>query len=82
VLSNVAALFVLNYVIISLVPQGTGYIERYVVPLSAFVLYSVAGICVYGILTYRYGPKHIDPETRCRKCGYILRGIPEPRCSE
>lgn len=21
-------------------------------------------------------------ETRCRKCGYILRGIPEPRCSE
>jgi len=23
-----------------------------------------------------------DGETRCRKCGYILRGIPEPRCSE
>ena len=23
-----------------------------------------------------------DHETRCRKCGYILRGIPEPRCSE
>ncbi|UCG12348.1 MAG: hypothetical protein JSU72_17920 [Deltaproteobacteria bacterium] len=23
-----------------------------------------------------------DGETRCRKCGYILKGIPEPRCSE
>ncbi len=23
-----------------------------------------------------------DHETRCRKCGYILRGLREPRCSE
>jgi len=23
-----------------------------------------------------------DGETRCRKCGYILRGISEPRCPE
>ena len=23
-----------------------------------------------------------DGETRCRKCGYILRGITEPRCPE
>ena len=23
-----------------------------------------------------------DRETRCRKCGYILRGISEPRCPE
>ncbi len=23
-----------------------------------------------------------DNETRCRKCGYILKGISEPRCSE
>lgn len=22
------------------------------------------------------------PETRCRKCGYMLRGISEPRCPE
>ncbi len=26
--------------------------------------------------------RHRDPETRCRNCGYILRGIPEPRCPE
>ncbi len=24
----------------------------------------------------------LDQETRCRKCGYILKGIPEPRCPE
>ena len=23
-----------------------------------------------------------DKETRCRKCQYILRGLPEPRCPE
>ena len=37
----------------------------------------------YGILTRRYYRlKGFDNETRCRKCGYILRGISEPRCSE
>jgi len=37
---------------------------------------------VYGLLTRFLGTSVIDPETRCRKCGYILRGISEPRCSE
>jgi len=37
---------------------------------------------IYGILTRLYPPATLDNETRCRKCGYILRGIPEPRCSE
>ena len=23
-----------------------------------------------------------DTETRCRRCGYILRGLAEPRCPE
>jgi uncharacterized membrane protein (DUF485 family) len=26
--------------------------------------------------------REFDNETRCRKCGYILRGITEPRCPE
>jgi len=40
-------------------------------------------VVVYGSLTRKYyrSHPHLD-ETRCRKCGYILRGIPEPRCSE
>ena len=38
---------------------------------------------VYGVLTWRLGPRaQSDGETRCRKCGYILKGITEPRCSE
>src|SRR5438128_1143533 len=26
--------------------------------------------------------KRISRETRCRKCGYILRGLTQPRCPE
>ena len=39
-------------------------------------------ILVYGIITYRWGPRLLDNETRCRRCGYILKGISEPRCPE
>ncbi len=38
---------------------------------------------IYGYLTVRYGPDAIhDTELRCRKCGYNLRGLTEPRCPE
>ncbi len=38
---------------------------------------------IYGVLTFLYGYESSrDKETRCRECGYILRGILEPRCSE
>ncbi|UCG16144.1 MAG: hypothetical protein JSV19_12700 [Phycisphaerales bacterium] len=50
-------------------------ITRSIVPL-------IIAVCVYGLLTARYGPKAHDRETRCRECGYILRGITEPRCPE
>jgi hypothetical protein len=40
-------------------------------------------LAVYGLLTLYLRPKTIpDRETRCRKCGHILRGITEPRCPE
>lgn len=39
-------------------------------------------LVVYNLLTRHFGPMRGDSETRCRKCGYILRGITEPRCSE
>ena len=41
-------------------------------------------ILIYVKLTRRFHPKadFLDGETRCRKCGYILKGITEPRCSE
>jgi hypothetical protein len=34
-----------------------------------------------GLLT-RWLGSHADGELHCRKCGYILRGISEPRCPE
>lgn len=41
------------------------------------------GVATYAILTRYMGPRLLaDNETRCRACGYILRGITEPRCSE
>jgi hypothetical protein len=40
-------------------------------------------ILLYVALTRWLGPAAAkDNETRCRKCGYILRGISEPRCPE
>ena len=50
--------------------------------VSIFVLTIVFGLPGFAIALYiaTRGPR--DPETRCRKCGYILRGISEPRCPE
>jgi rubrerythrin len=41
-------------------------------------------LITYGLLTRYYHPRRnfLDDETRCRKCGYILKGIKEPICSE
>ncbi|GMU24131.1 MAG: hypothetical protein AMXMBFR13_42080 [Phycisphaerae bacterium] len=37
---------------------------------------------VYGLTTRLCFRRTLDQETRCRQCGYILRGISEPRCPE
>ena len=45
----------------------------------------MVSITVYGLLNFfAVSTPHtpLDNETRCRKCGYILRGITEPRCPE
>ena len=43
----------------------------------------VLAFVVYGVLTrYLVAKRYPDGQARCRKCGYILRDIPEPRCSE
>ena len=45
--------------------------------------FAVVAITVYGLLTRYASPETLaERETRCRKCGYILRGITEPRCPE
>jgi len=53
----------------------TRVIALLIVPISLLTL------ATYHYLTQRYA-KAFQPETRCRKCTYILRGITEPRCPE
>jgi len=43
---------------------------------------SLCSVLGYHYLTKKHIGLGIDRETRCRKCGYILKGITEPRCSE
>ena len=66
-----------------LTPPGVAFMVIWLgAVLVIFVIPPVVGVAVYSILARRYGPQAWDGETRCRKCGYILRGIREPRCSE
>ena len=46
-----------------------------------FCVTLTAAAC-FGWLLLFLGERRGDNETRCRKCGYILRGISEPRCPE
>ena len=72
-----------------------GYEVNYVVLAGAYdtVVYRgiYCGIIVaigafLGVLSYRillaFRPGSPDGHTRCGNCGYILKGLVEPRCSE
>lgn len=48
--------------------------------LSSCLLLIVGVAVLLVLLLWRQ--KKRDNATRCRKCGYILRGITEPRCPE
>jgi hypothetical protein len=66
--------------VINLLPRGVHVAETMIVD---FLPVLIVGFVVYGVLTRLWGPVcQTDNETRCRKCGYILRGISEPRCPE
>jgi hypothetical protein len=63
-----------------LLPQGTpNMLFRFVVDVPALVICTVPGV-VIAVWLARRCP--LDADCRCRKCGYILRGISEPRCPE
>lgn len=49
--------------------------------VAKFLLFGTPALIVVAIVAGQFIVKP-DSETRCRKCGYILRGISEPRCSE
>ncbi len=51
--------------------------------MAIFLAIFLGGIlCVILALRWLLKNHSTDNETRCRKCGYILRGITEPRCPE
>ena len=55
----------------------------YVTPVVFFPSIFLTGPIVATVLANMLTPKErLDGETRCRKCGYILKGLTEPRCSE
>ena len=60
------------------------YIARwYTPPTSYFVLSSALTFCAcLGWVMLTITAARGDSETRCRKCGYILKGLSEPRCPE
>lgn len=64
-----------------LIPGPSGF---YVLTAIAYgVSPALLALCVYGLLQRWTSGKGVESgETRCRKCGYILRGISEPRCPE
>ncbi len=46
-------------------------------------VFVLVGLLVYRALAALFpAARDLHPETLCRKCGYILRGISEPRCLE
>ena len=49
--------------------------------LASVVGFALPAVIV-AVLVYALLPGRRGTETRCRKCGYILRGLTEPRCPE
>lgn len=44
--------------------------------------YALTFAACFGWLLVWLGERKRESETRCRRCGYVLRGISEPRCPE
>lgn len=55
---------------------------RYAVPIAYLACaITLTAVACYGWLLVWLADRR-DRETRCRHCGYILRGLREPRCPE
>jgi len=59
---------------------GSNY--EFIRQVIVFGSIAAMAIAVFGSLGWRFPVNRQSSETRCRKCGYILRGISEPRCPE
>jgi hypothetical protein len=62
---------------------GIATLAKWPVALGLRVVGLCMPIALYALVTWLFPAKTgWDRETRCRQCGYILRGISEPRCPE
>ncbi|MHC4445183.1 MAG: hypothetical protein ACYTF1_05510 [Planctomycetota bacterium] len=79
---SLCALKLVAHLLNSKIAITTNTVEA--IGISVYILYSIIGISIYGILTHYLHPQRnfLDRETPCRMCGYILRGITVPRCPE
>ena len=54
-----------------------------VVSVMFFLSTFLIGPTITTVFLYVLTPREVkDGHTRCGKCGYILKGLTEPRCSE
>jgi hypothetical protein len=52
-------------------------------PVAYFLPPAIVAFGVYGVVTWRpRRSSQASGEESCRRCGYILRGLTEPRCPE
>jgi len=61
---------------------GSYLIEFFLFILLVPITIALGAALTDAFLFEKLALRSIPPETRCRKCGYILKGITEPRCSE
>ncbi|MCH8851065.1 MAG: hypothetical protein IID41_00270 [Planctomycetes bacterium] len=73
------AVYRLGLIVIS---RSGGSAQRWLVMFFLLSIFSTGPIAT-AVLAHVLTPKEIlDGHTRCGKCGYILKGLTEPRCSE
>jgi len=68
-----------TWLVVSIVPgKITPTFPEVQVPFAV----TLSAAACFGWLLLWLSSRRGDYETRCRRCGYILRGITEPRCPE
>lgn len=76
-----AVMCIVSFLVINALVALHGLPDK--IGIVAMVLLAILpGIVIYGFLTWRLGPQVSDGENHCHRCGYILRGLSEPRCPE
>jgi hypothetical protein len=79
---DVSPWYIVHYGFLSRGGYAAVYPWTHAVTFAVFLLVIYASFVVGVWVGSRYGRKHLGYDGYCRKCGYDLRGLPEPRCPE